>query len=73
MVTQKEEKERRRLKRDKMASYFLDLSKVTFTAMVVGSVTPLLDDGTAIGAIMLLVGLSFTIVLAVIGYIMLNI
>lgn len=68
MVTQKESTEKRRLKRDKMASYFLDLSKVLFTVMVVGGISPLLDRGTVVEAFSIIIGVSLTILCALIGY-----
>lgn len=72
MVTQKEEKERRRSKRDKMASYFLDLSKLSFAAIVLGGFVPLLSNGTMNDYIQLTAGLCVTVLLAWLGYYILN-
>lgn len=40
MVTQKEEKERAKTRREKIGCYFLDLSKLAFAGFVVGGLSP---------------------------------
>ena len=42
--SRQETKERDKTRREKLAGYFFDLSKLTFAGLVVGSVTPLFMD-----------------------------
>lgn len=39
-IVTKENQEKEKVKREKMASFFLDLAKLTFAAMVLGGMTP---------------------------------
>lgn len=61
--------ERERSRRDAIGKYFLDLSKLTFAAMVVGMVPPLITNGYFSGAFYFVVvaGILLTIVFAYIG------
>lgn len=43
MVTQKEEKERAKTRREKIGCYFLDMSKLTFAGWVVGGISPFVN------------------------------
>lgn len=40
----KDTKEREKTRREKLAGYFFDLSKLIFTGLVIGGVTPLFAD-----------------------------
>lgn len=40
----KESKDKDKLRREKLAGYFYDLSKLIFTALVLGGLTPLFSD-----------------------------
>lgn len=64
-----EAKERDKLTRETIAKYFLDLSKLVFTAIVLGGLTPVFT-GEPIYANwgFVLVGVISTICLAVFGY-----
>lgn len=64
----KNAKERDRLRRDKIAGYFFNLSQLTFVALVLGTITPIYTNNEyGINWYMLSVGLALTIVLANIG------
>lgn len=47
MATQREEKEKRRASREMLGKYFYDLSKASFTAMVLGAMLSIFATGTA--------------------------
>ncbi len=65
---QKDAKERDRLRRDKIAGYFFNLSQLTFVALVLGTITPIYTNNEyGINWYVLSVGLALTIVLANIG------
>ena len=75
---QKDAKERDRLRRDKIAGYFFNLSQltfvalvlgtITFVALVLGTITPIYTNNEyGINWYVLFVGLALTIVLANIG------
>ena len=64
----KDAKERDRLRRDKIAGYFFNLSQLTFVALVLGTITPIYTNNEyGINWYVLSVGLALTIVLANIG------
>lgn len=44
-IAQQEAKEMRKVRREKLAGYFYDLSKLSFTGLVIGVVIPLVLDG----------------------------
>lgn len=44
-IAQQEAKEMRKVRREKLAGYFFDLSKLSFTGLVIGVVIPLALDG----------------------------
>lgn len=65
----KEAKDKEKLTRETIAKYFLDLSKLVFTAIVLGGLTPIFTDkyvDTNWGIVF--VGIVSTICLAVFGY-----
>lgn len=64
-----EAKEREKLARETIAKYFLDLSKLVFTAIVLGGLTPIFT-GKPINANwdFVFVGVISTICLAIFGY-----
>lgn len=61
----KEEKER--VRKEKIASFFLDLAKLTFAAAVLGGMTPLLTKNTLLDWATVFVGIFVTIVFANLG------
>ena len=61
----KEEKDR--LRKEKIASFYLDLAKLTFAAAVLGGMTPLLSKNSLLDWLTVLFGVVVTIVFAVIG------
>lgn len=61
----KEEKER--VRKEKIASFFLDLAKLTFAASVLGGMTPLITKNTLLDWATVLVGILVTIVFANLG------
>lgn len=71
MATQKEKeyeaRERVRTRREKTAGYFLDMSKLTFTATVLAGSVRLLQDEDAGSVVLVLIGTAVTIVFYLIG------
>ena len=67
MVTQKEIKEKTKTRQEKIGGYFLNMSQLSFAGMVIGEITPLLneDAGSSYWAIAL--GVFGTILFAMIG------
>lgn len=63
----KEKAERNKTRRDKLASYFLDLSKLTFAASVLGGFAPLLDENSMHSWLNLIFGIIATFIFAKIG------
>ena len=61
----KEEKDR--LRKEKIASFYLDLAKLTFAAAVLGGMTPLLSKNSLLDWLTVLFGVVVTIVFAFIG------
>jgi hypothetical protein len=72
MVTQKEQKERVKTRKEKMGGYFLNLSQVTFAAVVLGGIPGLFSDTDAHAWIKILLGILCTIAFAWIGNIILK-
>ena len=65
----KEKKERDKVRNEKLAGYFLNLSHLTFVALVLGGVTPLyLNVDYAISWLLIGAGILMTFFLASIGY-----
>ena len=65
----KEKKEKSKIRREKIAGYFLNLSQLTFVALVLGGVTPLyLDNELAVSWYLLSAGVLTSFVFASIGY-----
>jgi hypothetical protein len=68
MVTQKEEKERAKTRREKIGCYFLDLSKLAFAGFVVGGLSPAVVNQNTGSIIAIVLGAVLTTLLAAIGY-----
>ena len=65
----KEKKEKNKVRNEKLASYFLNLSQLTFVALVLGGITPLyLDVEHTVSWFLIGVGTLMTFFLAGIGY-----
>ena len=65
----KEKKERDKVRNEKLAGYFLNLSQLTFVALVLGGVTPLyLNVDYAVSWLLIGTGILMTFFLASIGY-----
>ena len=65
----KEKKERDKVRNEKLAGYFLNLSQLTFVALVLGGITPLyLDVEHTVSWFLIGVGTLMTFFLAGIGY-----
>ena len=65
----KEKKEKNKVRNEKLAGYFLNLSQLTFVALVLGGVTPLyLNVDYAISWLLIGAGILMTFFLASIGY-----
>ena len=63
----KERTEKNKTRREKLASYFFDLSKLTFAASVLGVFTPLLSDANTSNLLNLTFGIIATFIFAVIA------
>lgn len=58
-------RKRNETKREKLAGYFFDLSKLTFAGLVIGGITPLFkDDADGIGWVTTLLGIVSTYIFA---------
>ena len=69
----KEKKEKSKIRREKIAGYFLNLSQLTFVALVLGGVTPLyLDVAHVVNWFIMCTGLVMTYAFAAIGNIILK-
>ena len=69
MVAQKETKEKEKSSRENLGKFFYDLAKATFTIMVLTNVVALFKgENYILAAILLVVGISATIILARIAY-----
>lgn len=69
-MTAREDKEREKSIRETISKFFFDLSKTTFTAMVIGGAVALITgvEESLPYALLLGVGLISTVLLANIGY-----
>ena len=64
----KENKERDKVRKEKLAGYFLNLSQLTFVALVLGGVTPLYeDDGAKLDLFIIVTGAILTLMFASVG------
>lgn len=64
----KESKEKDKVRREKLAGYFLNLSQLTFVALVLGGITPLYTNvETDINWYVIIAGSMLTLLLASIG------
>lgn len=62
-----ERSEKNKIRREKLASYFFDLSKLTFAASVLGVFTPLLNDVNTSSLLSLTFGIIATFIFAIIA------
>lgn len=69
MIDIKEKKERFKDKSEKKGGYFLNLSQLTFAAVVLGGVPALFgaSSSTLMASIKIIIGIIITIVFAIIG------
>lgn len=69
-MTAREDKEKLRYSRENLSKFFYDLSKATFTAMVVGDVVTMFlkEDVTATAIWLFVTGLITTSLLSTVGY-----
>ena len=67
-MSYRENRDKEKLRKDKVAGYFFNLSQLTFAALVLGGISPIYTNN-AIGYnwYILLMGLILTILLALIG------
>ena len=64
----KENKEKDKVRKEKLAGYFLNLSQLTFVALVLGGVTPLYaDDGAKLDLYIIVTGAILTLMFASVG------
>ena len=65
----KEKKEKSKIRREKIAGYFLNLSQLTFVALVLGGITPLyINEEHILSWYLISIGVLMTFLLACIGY-----
>lgn len=67
MVTRKETQEKTKTRREKIAGYFLDMSKLTFTATVLAGSVRLFQNEDSGSIILVLTGVAVTVVFYLIG------
>ena len=71
--SRRERREKDKMSREVLGKFFYDLAKLVFTAMaLVGGVALIVGGFQIVQAVLLLLGLGFTYVLAYIGYKILN-
>ena len=64
-----ETKEKNRIRREKIAGYFLNLSQLTFVALVLGGITPLyIDEEHVVSWLLLGAGALMTMLFGIAGY-----
>lgn len=69
----KEVKEKNKVRKEKLAGYFFNLSQLTFVALVLGGVTPLYTNSEiGISYYVLIAGTALTVILASIGNLILK-
>lgn len=69
----KEGKEKDKVRREKLAGYFFNLSQLTFVALVLGGITPLYTNiEIGINWYVLVAGIILTVILAKIGNLILK-
>lgn len=69
----KEVREKDKVRREKLAGYFFNLSQLTFVALVLGGITPLYSNtDSGINWYVLIAGAILTVVLANIGNLILK-
>ena len=69
MVTTREERDKEKYSRENLGKFFYDLAKATFTIMVLTNVVALFKgENYILAAILLVVGISATIILARIAF-----
>lgn len=67
-LTDEEKKERQKVRREKRASLFYDLCKLTFAGVVIGGITPIFSKSIAeVNWPMIIVGALSSLMLAVVA------
>lgn len=61
MVTVKEQKEKDKLRKDKISGFFLDIAKMTFGATVLGGILPAFTEVSTLNILYLIAGIGATI------------
>ena len=65
----KEKKDKSKIRREKIAGYFLNLSQLTFVALVLGGITPLyINEEHVVSWLLLSAGALMTMVFGIVGY-----
>ena len=65
----KEKKEKNKVRNEKLAGYFLNLSQLTFVALVLGGITPLyINEEHVVSWLLLSAGALMTMVFGIVGY-----
>ena len=65
----KETKEKNKIRREKIAGYFLNLSQLTFVALVLGGITPLyINEEHVVSWMLLSAGAMMTMLFGIAGY-----
>lgn len=72
MVTEREQREKDNLRRDKLSGYFLDMSKLTFATSVLAGAAPIFNSDTSASIPYVLIGIAATVVFAWIGRLILK-
>ena len=65
----KEAKERKKTTKEVIAKYFLDISKLVFTAIILGGFTPMFTDVSInVNWLTIVAGIITTIIFGILGY-----
>ena len=73
LLKKKETKEKNKIRREKIAGYFLNLSQLTFVALVLGGITPFyINEEHVVSWLLLSAGALASFVLASIGFLILK-
>lgn len=66
-VITEEEKENQKIRKEKLGGYFLDMSKLTFGAVVLGGIATIFHHNSWIEVISILIGCAMTATFGMIG------
>jgi len=66
-VITEEERGNQKIRKEKLGGYFLDMSKLTFGAVVLGGIATIFHNSSWVEAISILIGCAMTAIFGMIG------